>query len=673
MFMWKLSIFKRKRSGFALVFTILIALAMIIPVMILASNATSRRRRVSGEAVSDRVLTVADAMVDKILDKINTFPPENVSGYNSETDAQNAVIANWEGEINGFQDNKDFSSDNENNVTSYFYYVKTDTWYVLWSTPNAGYPYGHILNVSDGIKLGREADGRFDGTVLTIPVYNLNQNTFENKSVSQIDSQCLKDNLWFEIDANAVKDEDGPDNWTITVSAYSLSNPKIIRTIKAVAKKSITTNETTVVEYEYNWFTMINRRISFGDYVFLDNFDTNYGHHSVTNGIIRTNGDVNMGGWAKYPIYASGTITGEAVDYYYENTGQFGPDKKDIDWAKSNGYANEHVAEVDWIDVEKALFGSDHSYDSTDPNGGIQDKADKDTGCYIDGDAQLEFHEDGTITVTKDDGSSYDITNSPNNVIFVDGNASISGVVNGRWTVGSSNNIYISGNIEYKVPPRTEEDDVSVDNPDFLGLVSGENVLIPYDTFLNYPHLRIDAAIVAQECFGIDPDDWDWHILDTSGRYRLVINGSIAAGDGTMMPVVTKTYFWLFWEFHYIKGYDIRNYNYDWNLRQFGTPPAFPVVYTGEDSSTPIETIVTKETMFKYGIVSNDGEWEALHNFLKSQDPSVHDEGNPVTYNGREFYAKKAKKSSQKLFSVSTVGRLYRLSWKEQIAEPVKP
>ncbi|MGB9592385.1 MAG: hypothetical protein ACPL1K_07695, partial [Candidatus Kryptoniota bacterium] len=67
--------FKMKvRKGFALIFVIIIALAMIIPALILASSAIPRRTAVTGEQVSDRALAVADSTIDNILNQINTFP-----------------------------------------------------------------------------------------------------------------------------------------------------------------------------------------------------------------------------------------------------------------------------------------------------------------------------------------------------------------------------------------------------------------------------------------------------------------------------------------------------------------------------------------------------------------------------------------------------------------------
>jgi len=47
---------------------------MMIPVLMLLSSAAPRKTAVTGEAVSDRALSLADSTVDNILNQINTFP-----------------------------------------------------------------------------------------------------------------------------------------------------------------------------------------------------------------------------------------------------------------------------------------------------------------------------------------------------------------------------------------------------------------------------------------------------------------------------------------------------------------------------------------------------------------------------------------------------------------------
>ncbi len=674
--MWKMSKMRHRR-GFAMIFVVLIALAMVIPAMILASSAVSRRKIVSGEAVSDRAISIADAKIDSIMNTINTFPQVNVSGQSDENAVQKAIIACWEGMLNGYTNNP-YDPQNSENVLTYFYNSSTDTWYVLWNgTEN------HVMNVPKGTKVGREISptDSTSGTVLEMPVKNLNTGVYENKTIIQIDPDCRTNNVWFEVDTNSNYNKNPSDIWTITVTSYMLSKPSIIRTVQAKAEKvvKIKSSFEPTTKYEYNWYTKVNRHIYFSDYVFLDNFDVNFGKYSTTTGPIRANGTVNMGGWATYPVYSSKNITDKAVDDYNNHDGRFGPNKNTLKWARKHNYANEYQSKIDFLKVDQALTGTNPARDQANDTG-LQDKAFDQ--YYVDRDATIVFsvvtdsngNKVGKVTIN---GNTYDMP--PNGIIYVEGDAKVKGNVIGRCIIGSSGNIYISGDITYNTPPRTSEDDPFPDNsdfePDFLGLVAKDNVLIPYSTYQSDKHLKIDAAIVAGCCFGINPNDWPGHYLNADpndpNAPTLVVKGAIAAGDGTLMPAyVYRT--WL--NQIEIKGYDLRQYNFDWNLKQVGVPQGFPT--TGFSSTKKVETIVTYKTMQQYGIVNSEEEYLQLKNYLTHQDASKHGEDNPVTYNGRQFYAKVTRTQITDITWSGTglvTNGMYRVSWKEQIANPVKP
>ena len=61
--MWTMSKL-RNRNGFAMVFVVLIVIAMLIPAIILATRTISRRKVISRGSISDRMFTIADATVD---------------------------------------------------------------------------------------------------------------------------------------------------------------------------------------------------------------------------------------------------------------------------------------------------------------------------------------------------------------------------------------------------------------------------------------------------------------------------------------------------------------------------------------------------------------------------------------------------------------------------------
>jgi|GEM_PF-1349886 len=261
--MWRLSIFRQKRPGFALVFTVLIALAMVIPVMILASSAITRRKNVSGEAMSDRVLTVADSTVDMVLNKVNEFVKEmdtdptiksgldaineyykdnyyssgNVPDppYEPNRVAVKYTVAYLLSKINGgvpyqpdgtsdpaagvgadYDSYKDASFtegdgslwDIEDNIASYLYDMKTQNYFVVTTDASGKVP-------------------AYSGEVGFNYVKNLQ--TGEVKSLSAWDSRYEKDNRWIESDVNVEYVDDGQNKphsakFEIRVTSYPISS-----------------------------------------------------------------------------------------------------------------------------------------------------------------------------------------------------------------------------------------------------------------------------------------------------------------------------------------------------------------------------------------------------------------------------------------------------------------
>jgi hypothetical protein len=668
-----------QRKGVALLLVMFIAFASLVLLTTLLSSLTPRRASVSGEAQADRALAVADGKIDMIMNTINTLPQVNVTGLAGENDVQAAIVAGWEGMLNGYGSDAN-SATNASNVSTYFYHTTTHTWYAVWNTTAPD----HLMSIPATAKLGHEVGSTesTSGTVLVLVLKNLSTNGFEAGGIIGIDPICRTNNEWFEVDTNASYNLAPTDVWTITTSAYMLSQTSIVKTVEAKAEKNVSVStikdpSTTVI---YNWFTQVNRTSYFSDYVFLDNFDVNFGRNSTTTGYIHANGTVNMGGWATYPISSTERVTDLAVDDtdWWGNPksdGRFGPDKNLLSWAKTHTldghkYAQQYAARVNWLNVDAALTGASVLRKPASETG-MQDKAI--APYYVDmngnGTATITFSIESGVGKVIINGTKYDMP--ANNIIYVNGNATVKGSTStglpgvlGSCMVGVSGNINIAGDILYNTVPRTGENDPSTANPDFLGLVANGNIKFPYSTYQADKHLIIDAALVADGWVGIDTNDWSWHYLNTDPNTAptLVVRGAMAAGDGSHLFATTSG--------GQIKGYDLRQYNFDWNLKQLGVMAGFPTTGFGMTST---ETIVTEASMIQYGIVSNSAQYAVLVSQLTN--PSAHSASSPLVINGRAYYAKATTVPGPSTWEGTgfvTAG-MYRIGWKEQIGESVAP
>jgi len=267
----------RIRQGFAMIFVILIALAMIIPVLILASSTIPRRTAVTGEAISDRVLAVGDATVDKILAQINTFPYvvstdctlqegfDSIGTYYTNhppTDDPNNTIAKTvvskyaiayllstlnggaayqptpvqdpayylQADVDHYEDAKPVLLgslwDIEDNVSTYLYDMNNQEYYAVWDTTNIA-----SIN-STGIS----------GDIITESIKNLATGDTET-GIAAWDLNYATDNRWVEIDTNTQYEDDGSNapqstKFKIRVSAYPLSSSyatHIVRNLLAEA------------------------------------------------------------------------------------------------------------------------------------------------------------------------------------------------------------------------------------------------------------------------------------------------------------------------------------------------------------------------------------------------------------------------------------------------------
>lgn len=680
-----MKIFKKSKKGFALIFVIIIAAAMMIPVLMLLSSAAPRKTAVTGEAVSDRALSLADSTVDNILNQINTFPftvsaKTKILDYNPEDPdsgtadlstqlTQQYVIYSYISQLNGGvvpsipDDITNSSAVNaflaacdsiKENISTYLYNLETQEYYAVWDTFN-----NKIKNVS---AVGPDGVIKDESTTLM----SLTSGSTTTMKALDPDLSYKTDNVWVEIDTNTQYWPGEPDKWMITATAYLLSKPEIKRTVQAVASRGeITSTNGQYADgtwYMHDTTTVTVPGHSFADYSGLYHTKVYFGRYETTKGPIRSDSNVYMGGWAEDPVLANGHVYDEAVDDYNGNhDGRFGPDKKNLTWAKNNGYAVEGYPPADWARVDRALYGSNAVRNPTDPNGGIQDKVLSD--YYVNGSATIVFSVVNGVGKVTINGVMKDLP--PNGIIFVEGTAIVSGKVKGQCTVGAKW-INIGGNIIYNTPPRTDRNAPIPEHPDLLGLVSSGDITIPTSTFNNYHHLQVDAAMITGNgSFGID-ENAPPHIIDPSGKYEAWWNGCQAMWNTSNAPAI-------YLGNNKVRGYEVQHTNYDWNLRDYGVPPYFPTTSATEEYSDLIDqwpvvsdsfvkahlTGLTKEQLEPYKLATPVDAGGGLLLYYK------------YNYNGVDYYY-----GNDFGWGVtSSIGKtpLYRITWKEIIAEPITP
>lgn len=204
------------------------------------------------------------------------------------------------------------------------------------------------------------------------------------------------------------------------------------------------------------------------------------------------------------------------------------------------------------------------------------------TGYYFVGTnnnpVELHFLQNGTIQVKEGNGPARIIdmpTNSPltlpdetvypGGVIYVSGDVTVRGWVNGRVTVYASDDIWIESDLRYVHPAITDPNIIPNYIPDSLGLIAYDDVII----HKNAPeHLRIDAAVLAQTgSFGIDPNA-NYHPYNPNGHV-LDFRGSQTFYSSDNAPAIVSG--------NRVKGYETQLTYYDYNLRR-ARPPLFPTI-----------------------------------------------------------------------------------------------
>lgn len=369
--------------------------------------------------------------------------------------------------------------------------------------------------------------------------------------------------------------------------------------------------------------------VSFSDYVVAANNTINFGYDEEVHGPIRGNGDINFSGEIWDTITVTGYVrdyidfgpypnqhTGgfhfylNGVEYKVEpfkNTTQNSPISTIANIYPPFVYNGNIYNTVNIVQdpSQKNYYVDLPPFNSPSNNIGPEDilvysqlqstmdfskvqisgneikTIAQNTGYYFNGSSkavELHFLENGTIQVKEGNNPARIIqmpTNSPitlpdgtvysGGVIYVNGDVTVRGKVNGRVTVYASRDVRIESDLTYVHPAITNPNQIPDYIPDALGLIAYRNVIIDK----NAPeHLRIDAAVLAQTgWFGIDRYA-NWHPYNPNGHV-LDFRGSQTFYSSEREPAMVSG--------NKFQGYETQLTYYDYNLRR-ARPPKFPSI-----------------------------------------------------------------------------------------------
>jgi hypothetical protein len=622
----------RQRKGIALLLVMFIAFASLILLTTLYSSLAPRSISVRGQAQSDRALAMADGTIDRLMNQINdTGLTYSVAAQDTAQAATKALVTKLLLDINGGLSSDPYETVVAN-IRRYFYDIQTDTYYRLESGSAAT---GTLTNLSTGS-----------------PVTGL----------SNEDSTYLTDNRWFELDANAKYwyDPNKPDTWEIGVTAFNMSNPDIKRTIRAEAKRE-EINTSTVSTANGNWYVpKPSTDDYFSDYSGLYHSRVNFGQFEVVTGYVRSDSNLWMGGWAKDIASAAGSVNDMAIDDNNRHDGRFGLDAVSLSLARSQGLVIDGVGEAKWPkggDALTTLWNQSKS-----------------TAYYVNGNATIVFSVVGGVGMVTINNVLLPMPPVTYNVdgvtaiaggsIYVNGDATVSGEVKGKVTIGANDDIFIGGNITYSNPPRTDmnADPVDAALQDKLGLIARSDIIIPPSTYNHNQTLEIDAAMLAvQGYFGLDVNaNYTWHDINSSPHWVGIWSGSQSIYGSGSAPAISSG--------HSVKGYEEQHTNYDYNLRNGARPPFFPAaddthtpVIDYDDYTGPYLATLQALTQSQLTPVTSGNA------YAKGMRFSYYLNSTSTTY----YCSSPSSWHTSYGASVAALDRLYRVSWKEEIAQPV--
>lgn len=679
------SVRKGFHRGIALLMVILIAALAMTGVVAALGLVAPRSAIVKGESASDRALSCADGLVDRMLDQINGFglayaSEVSASGGTAQS-ALDGVMLQLMQQVNG-------SSAAESDTLAAAL-ARTQTYLVNAATND-------IFRLEHGT--GTLDTGKYDRvtslSTTSSPVYVAT-------GLSQLRGMYPSADWFVAVTSgvyNMVTDPGTPpnpmpDSWTLTCSAWSLQNPEIKRTVQAQAQRGNLRAATTGTDVT-PWYVSIaptsgqpGTMTSFADFTFLSDTDIAFAKSSVISGDVMSNGDVYNGGWIKGATTAHGAIYN--TDGQGKGPGQFGDPARNLSTALNDGTAKRYQDKANFPNGQTQINAI--ANESTGAQGVYRIVAGADP-------ATIEFLNNGTLKIN----GGTPVSMPANGYIYVKGPVEVKGVVNGRvtvvadagsyvvhqWygdrTVQTSGNITISGNLTYAHQP-TLADGVAIQTtPDALGLLAKDNVILGKDYYESLAshsdkrELDVDAAAMAVNGWiGIDPNASS-HTSSgghaASPPYTLVWRGARIFKSFDNAPEVTRG--------SSTQGYEVKQSMYDYALKNYNCPPGFP--YTRQANSPPIP-----------------GESGRLQQLIESSDAAVLQQlrGIPVgslqvvgsgqnwfgdahayyhvTYNGKDYYRAQQSQMSGTGSYTATYDAdsfsLYRVAWRESIGVALQP
>jgi len=317
-------------------------------------------------------------------------------------------------------------------------------------------------------------------------------------------------------------------SWVVTATAPTTTDALILRAEGSSGSSPASVTVVATVRFP-----------TFADYMFLSGTDINIGLGAVITGKVRSNGNVDNDGEIMGATYAVGRITG---------SGTFGTA---LPLGSQTMFPGD--AEIDFGQVSRDTQAMREAAVAA--------------GSYLDASGSLGYR----ITITGTtytaqkviavmsnrylslDGTVITRTIPPVGVIYVLGDAWVSGTYSTPVTVCGSNDIYVPDNYR----PADMNSRVTA------GLIAGRSIIVPtyYDSVPD--SMTLTAALLAEtgQVYGdLSMDHLHSH---------MTINGSIAY----------STYSWFVLS-DLSRGWRTRTYAYDRRLDLY-PPPRFPIVHEG--------------------------------------------------------------------------------------------
>jgi hypothetical protein len=241
----------------------------------------------------------------------------------------------------------------------------------------------------------------------------------------------------------------------------------------------------------YLWFT---------DRETFNNIPVWFGNNDVLNGPTATNGHFNI---YKNPVFGGEASSADNYLKFYNN-------------GNNVNLSQTTNPPYDLPDFQQGMtFGAEPGIM---PNLALGLRAAASSGgLSLKGNTTVTLQDNGTMKVTNanKNWTNHTMALPANGALFVkDGTLTISGTLDGRLTVGASNDVIIPNNIAYKDDPR-----VNPNSNDIFGLISEKDVVIKQNAPYN---LKVDGCIMAMDTsFMLE----NWQTVDAKGT--LTIYGGI--------------------------------------------------------------------------------------------------------------------------------------------------